>query len=86
MAILDKFKSESSEKHEHSLELPGREVEEQHGDKSVVETTNTALNTGDDEDDSDSVQDGVKRAQATTIVWSRNSLIVAYGLYVEPLQ
>lgn len=26
--------------------------------------------------------EGVKKAQATTIVWTRNALIVAYALYV----
>ena len=28
----------------------------------------------------ESRQDGIKKAQATTIVWTRKSLVVAYGL------
>ena len=47
--------------------------------KGPIDATNTVLNT-DEGEQSTLAQDGVKKAQATTIVWSRNSLIVAYVL------
>ena len=47
--------------------------------KDPVEASNEELNTGDG-DSISSAQDGVKKAQATTIVWTRNALLVAYAL------
>lgn len=43
-----------------------------------------APNTEFDSSDGESISsgyDGVKKAQATTIVWTRNALIIAYLLY-----
>ena len=49
------------------------------GEKGPIDATNTVLNTEDGEQ-STLAQDGVKKAQATTIVWTRKALIVAYAL------
>lgn len=69
--------------------------------KESIFETNTALQTGDEDDDSSLAQDGgeifindywcllrltiatVKKAQATTIVWSRGSLILVYCMLVH---
>ncbi len=48
-------------------------------EKNLDEEQNNDLNSSDGESLS-SGQDGVKMAQATTIVWTRKSLIIAYGL------
>jgi len=58
---------------------------DEHERKTSIEVGNTALNTGDSDDDSINIQDGLKRQQATTIVWSRGSLIAAYVLFVLPM-
>jgi hypothetical protein len=55
----------------------GADVEGEH--KSPTEQETKDLYTSDGESIS-SGQDGVKKAQATTIVWSRKALITAYGL------
>lgn len=55
----------------------GNEVEDEK--KDPVEAPNTELVTDDGESIS-SGNDGVKKAQATTIVWTRGALIVAYGM------
>jgi hypothetical protein len=47
--------------------------------KDPIEEQNKDLYSSDGESIS-SGQDGVKKAQATTIVWSRKSLIIAYAL------
>lgn len=62
---------ESHERHS-SPEVP---IDE----KGPVEETNTTLHTYDGEE-SIYAQDGVKKAQATTIVWTKKALIVAYFL------
>lgn len=81
MGILDSFKQGSRRSESDSTGVPSSpEPEYLHDSKGVVEETNTALNTGDSDDDSSFKQDGVKKAQATTIVWSRNALIIAYCL------
>lgn len=51
--------------------------------KNPVDATNTQLETADKGGLSDDAPDGVKAARATTIVWSKNALILAYVLYVE---
>ena len=49
------------------------------GQQDPVDASNTYLYDSDGESIS-SGQDGVKKAQATTIVWTRNALIIAYAL------
>jgi len=49
--------------------------------KASLDISNNAVLTGDAESAGEKVtQDGVKKVQATTIVWTRRALIVAYGL------
>lgn len=52
----------------------------EHGEKNVVEATNTQINTANQGGLSDEAGDGVKKARATTIVWSKNALILVYAL------
>lgn len=47
-----------------------------------VDVTNTTIRAPDGESVDAEIPDGVKQAQATTIVWSRNALIVVYALSV----
>lgn len=75
-----------------SLKLFGRDAEKQQAsqdfatgdfgdDKQPATEENLDLRNSDGESIS-SGQDGVKKAQATTIVWTKGALITAYGLYV----
>ena len=48
--------------------------------KDPVDAPNTEV-YGSDGDSIRSGFDGVKKAQATTIVWTRKSLIIAYAMY-----
>lgn len=49
--------------------------------KDPADVTNSYLNVDDGGSVASSAPDGVKKAQATTIVWTRKALIIAYGLY-----
>ena len=51
--------------------------------KDPVDAPDTEVYSSD-EDSIRSGYDGVKKAQATTIVWTRKSLIIAYALYAIP--
>ncbi|QIW95945.1 hypothetical protein AMS68_001463 [Peltaster fructicola] len=48
------------------------------GEKNLVEDSNTRITAPNDL--SDGALDGIKKARATTIVWSRSALIFAYAL------
>lgn len=48
----------------------------------TVDVTNTTIHAPDGESIDSEIPDGVKQAQATTIVWSGNALIVVYALLV----
>jgi hypothetical protein len=50
------------------------------GQQDPVDAPNTEVYNSDGESIS-SGYDGVKKAQATTIVWTRNALIIAYLMY-----
>jgi hypothetical protein len=52
---------------------------EQRSEKDYAGTQDRELNNVDG-DSIVSSQDGVKKAQATTVVWTRKSLIVVYAL------
>jgi len=47
-----------------------------------VDVTNTTVHAPGGESIDSDIPDGVKQAQATTIVWSGNALIVVYALSV----
>jgi hypothetical protein len=83
MAPFDFLSSKGSDGRK-SLESPERpfppELDEE---KKDDRDTNQNLDVYSSDGDSiASGQDGVKKAQATTIVWSRNAIIFAYALYV----
>ena len=52
-----------------------------HQQRSVHASNSDPYNS--DGDSISSGNEGLKKAQATTIVWTRNALIIAYGLYVR---
>lgn len=79
MAIFGFLKSKQPNAIGHESEYPDIPTDGSSDGKDPVDTSNEELNTGDG-DSISSAQDGVKKAQATTIVWTRNALIVAYAL------
>ena len=48
-------------------------------EKAATDESNVVRNS-EDGDQVQLAQDGVKKAQATTIVWTRKALIISYGL------
>lgn len=49
-------------------------------DEKGIESSDIQLQTGDRGGLSETAGDGVKAARATTIVWSKHALLLAYGL------
>lgn len=66
--------------------LSGPGVEPEHDQKSYVQEnldsvpSDTVLKDQEGHEIDSTGQDGVKKAQATTIVWSRKALFIVYGL------
>ena len=79
MGLLNHFKSSSDEPTSFGSDEPRTGIEGRDGEKGPVDASNNDL-YGSDGDSISSGQDGVKKAQATTIVWTRNALITAYAL------
>lgn len=48
--------------------------------KGVVDISDHAVLGPDGEPVNTAIQDGVKKSQATTIVWTRKALLISYGL------
>lgn len=79
MAIFPSSNGSRDEQHTfESSGSPTRAGQVDH-EKGQVHETNTVLITEEGEE-STLAQDGVKKAQATTIYWTRNSLVIAYAL------
>jgi hypothetical protein len=55
------------------------------GQHDGVDAPNNDLYSSSDGGSISSGYDGVKKAQATTIVWTRNALIIAYLMYSTPV-
>ena len=79
MGLLDRLhrsKSDSSTPGPDDHGYNGRGSDEK---RDPIDAPNLELDSSDDE----SIRSGnygVKKAQATTIVWTRNALLIAYGL------
>ena len=85
MAILDFVHSRTVESsRDNGSDDKGSAHEE--GEEKQVATTDMDGNLNHDSDDGESIQsaqEGVKKARATTIVWTRKALVIAYALYVQ---
>lgn len=74
------FRSDEHGRHREMSEGGSSPYDAEHDHKSPAEEEKHDVYTSDGESVESSGQDGVKKAQATTIVWSRTALVTAYGL------
>ena len=79
MGLLDRFKTSAVEQQTFAPNGTHSPTDNANDEKGPVDASNNELYDSDGHSIS-SAQDGIKKAQATTIVWTRNALIFSYGL------
>jgi len=80
MAIRDLFKSRADQAWPPQADEYSPDSEA-HYKNDEIDISNNAVVGSDGGSASDATQDGVKKIQATTIVWTKRALITAYALY-----